>query len=87
MLYMIIYGRNILYVDFKPIIFFQLEEMEEEAGVAPASYRNSMMSRIRSYRRDFDKLKRDLVRIVVPWISVLANFPLKCKKAFFIFMT
>ena len=67
--------------------FFQLEEMEEEAGVAPASYRNSMMSKIRSYRRDFDKLRRDLVRIVVPWISVLANFPLKCKQAFFIFMT
>ncbi|KAJ7379939.1 Vesicle transport through interaction with t-SNAREs 1B [Desmophyllum pertusum] len=37
-----------------------IEEMEEEAGTAPATYRNSMMSRIRSYRRDFDKLKRDL---------------------------
>lgn len=37
-----------------------IEEMEEEAGSAPATYRNSMMSRIRSYRRDFDKLRRDL---------------------------
>lgn len=37
-----------------------LEEMEEQAGIAPVSYRNSMVSRIRNYRRDFDKLRRDL---------------------------
>lgn len=36
--------------------------MEEEASSAPGSYRNSMMSKIRSYRRDFDKLRKDLVR-------------------------
>lgn len=36
--------------------------MEEEASSAPGTYRNSMMSKIRSYRRDFDKLRKDLVR-------------------------
>jgi len=39
-----------------------MEEMEEEASSAPGTYRNSMMSKIRSYRRDFDKLRKDLVR-------------------------
>lgn len=39
-----------------------IEEMEEEAGSAPGSYRNSMMSKIRSYRRDFAQLKRDLAK-------------------------
>jgi len=39
--------------------------MEEEASSAPGTYRNSMMSKIRSYRRDFDKLRKDLVRLEV----------------------
>lgn len=37
--------------------------MEDEAGRAPGAYRNPMLSRVRSYRRDFEKLKRDLVRM------------------------
>lgn len=44
--------------------------MEEEASAAPGTYRNSMMSKIRSYRRDFDKLRKDLVRseVFAQWI-------------------
>ena len=36
--------------------------MDEEANGAPGGYRNSMMSKVRSYRREFEKLRRDLVR-------------------------
>ena len=38
-----------------------MEEMEEEGSVAPGTYRNSMISKVQSYRRELDKLKRDLV--------------------------
>ena len=37
--------------------------MEEEAGSAPGGYRYSMMSKISSYRRDFEQLRKDLVRL------------------------
>lgn len=37
--------------------------MDEEAGSAPGAYRNSMMSKIRGYRRDFDQLRKDLVSL------------------------
>lgn len=39
-----------------------IEEMDEEAGSAPGAYRNSMMSKIRGYRRDFDQLRKDLAK-------------------------
>lgn len=39
--------------------------MEVEAGGAPGPYRNPMMSRVRSYKRDFEKLRKDLVRNTV----------------------
>lgn len=35
--------------------------MEDEAGRAPGAYRNSMISKVRTYKRDFEKLKKDLV--------------------------
>ncbi|XP_031567944.1 vesicle transport through interaction with t-SNAREs homolog 1B-like [Actinia tenebrosa] len=37
-----------------------IEEMEDEAGRAPGAYRNSMISKVRTYKRDFQKLKKDL---------------------------
>lgn len=44
---------------------FQIEEMEEEVSLVLGIYRNFMMLKIRSYRRDFDKLRKDLVRLEV----------------------
>ena len=46
---------------FNPFLCTQMEEMEEEGSVAPGTYRNSMISKVQSYRRELDKLKRDLV--------------------------
>ncbi|XP_028293756.1 vesicle transport through interaction with t-SNAREs homolog 1B isoform X2 [Gouania willdenowi] len=37
-----------------------LKEMEEELRVAPSSYRNAMMTKVRLYRRDLGKLQRDM---------------------------
>lgn len=37
--------------------------MEEEASSAPGAYRNSLMSKVRNHRRNFDQLRRDLVRL------------------------
>ncbi|XP_005991565.1 vesicle transport through interaction with t-SNAREs homolog 1B [Latimeria chalumnae] len=37
-----------------------LDEMEKELKNAPPSFRNQMISKIRSYRRDLTKLQRDL---------------------------
>lgn len=37
--------------------------MEEEASFAPGAYRNSLMSKVRNHRRNFDQLRRDLVRL------------------------
>ncbi|KXJ14439.1 vesicle transport through interaction with t-SNAREs homolog 1B [Exaiptasia diaphana] len=37
-----------------------IEDMELEAGHAPGAYRNPMTSRVRSYKRDFEKLRKDL---------------------------
>ena len=54
--------------------------MEEEAGSAPGSYRNSMMSKIRSYRRDFDQLKKDLVRLFCLTFVSSDCLELKCKQ-------
>lgn len=34
--------------------------MEEELRVAPSSYRNSMSTKLRLYRRDLGKLQRDM---------------------------
>ena len=53
-----------------------MEEMEEEGSVAPGAYRNSMMSKVRSYRRELDKLKRDLVSTCFK-INVLIQSTLK----------
>lgn len=39
-----------------------LQEMEEEAKVAPMSYRTQMLSQLRNYRRDIDQLSRALKR-------------------------
>lgn len=38
----------------------KLQEMEEEAKVAPMSYRTQMLSQLRNYRRDIDQLSRAL---------------------------
>ena len=46
------------------LIALQLQEMEEQAKQAPGSYRTHMLSRIRNYRRDLDKLFRDLVSLL-----------------------
>ncbi|EDO41283.1 predicted protein [Nematostella vectensis] len=40
--------------------FIIIDELDEEASAAPGAYRNSMMTRVRTIRRDFDKLKKDL---------------------------
>lgn len=37
-----------------------LQEMEEELRVAPSSYRSSMSTKLRIYRRDLGKLQRDM---------------------------
>lgn len=39
-----------------------IEEMEEEASFAPGSFKNSMMGRIQSYKREFDQLRRGLTK-------------------------
>lgn len=39
-----------------------LQEMEEEAKVAPMSYRTQMLSQLRNYRREIDQLSRVLKR-------------------------
>lgn len=41
--------------------------MEDEAGRAPGAYRNSMISKVRTYKRDFEKLKKDLVSNDYDW--------------------
>lgn len=38
----------------------KLQEMEEEAKVAPMSYRTQMLSQLRNYRREIDQLSRAL---------------------------
>ena len=40
-----------------------LEEMEEEAAIAPGNYRNKMNTTVRNKKREFEKLKRDLNKI------------------------
>ncbi|KAK2553872.1 Vesicle transport through interaction with t-SNAREs-like protein 1B [Acropora cervicornis] len=48
---------------FRGIRFFtEIEEMEEEASFAPGSFKNSMMGRIQSYKREFDQLRRGLTK-------------------------
>ena len=39
----------------------QLTSMTEEAHSAPGAYRSSMMSKVRGYRFQFDKLKKEKV--------------------------
>ncbi|XP_022105289.1 vesicle transport through interaction with t-SNAREs homolog 1B-like [Acanthaster planci] len=39
-----------------------LQEMEEEAKPAPGSYRSQMVAKVRNYRRELDKITRDLKR-------------------------
>lgn len=46
--------------------FFKIEEMENEASSAPGSYRNAMMARVRSYKRDIASTRNDLVRLYIP---------------------
>ncbi|XP_033628626.1 vesicle transport through interaction with t-SNAREs homolog 1B-like [Asterias rubens] len=39
-----------------------LQEMEEEAKPAPGTYRSQMVAKVRNFRRDMDKISRDLKR-------------------------
>ncbi len=39
-----------------------LQEMEEEAKPAPGTYRSQMVAKVRNFRRDLDKISRDLKR-------------------------
>ncbi|XP_033106626.1 vesicle transport through interaction with t-SNAREs homolog 1B-like [Anneissia japonica] len=40
-----------------------LQDMEAEARPAPGTYRTQMNQKVRNFRRDLDKLKRDLKRV------------------------
>lgn len=56
--------------------------MEEEAGSAPGGYRYSMMSKISSYRRDFEQLRKDLVRLNA--ICRVDRFVVRLRKIFIV---
>ena len=47
--------------------------MEEEAKPAPGTYRSQMVAKIRNYRRDLDKLSRDLVSSGPNFIELLST--------------
>ncbi len=44
------------------LLLLQLNQMTEEAQAAPGSFRSQMMSKVRGYRNQLDKLKKDMVR-------------------------
>lgn len=45
---------------------FLLNQMTEEAQAAPGSFRSQMMSKVRGYRNQLDKLKKDMSKIAAP---------------------
>ena len=46
------------------VLFLQLNVMMEEGQSAPGAYRTGMISKVRGYRYQLDKLKKDIVSFI-----------------------